>query len=242
MGVQAWTVYRVTRIGSDVAQSSANLEETRGSLGMLWTTTTRLDKDQVARHSTLRDSIHSVYAYAQGESRLWQTAFLEQQQRLDEYAASLQKHAESITRIMNTATAMTARLDGVTRSIQVQLTRLEGLERQDRAQNGRLAALGSQGDTHATVLLGVSESMTALKQTLATVDAELTALGNRISASQSAQGQLVQFADGFRRAGLNGSAVETRLITLADGLRRVTARVDSLRYGRIAERNASQRN
>jgi chromosome segregation ATPase len=242
VGVQAWTVYRVTRVGSEVAESNAYLEDTRGSLGMLWTTTTRLDKDQVARHSTLRDSINSVFAYAQGESRLWQTAFDEHQQRLEEYAASLQKHSESITRIMNAASAMTARLDGVTRSIQVQLTRLEGLERQDRAQAGRIAALASQGETHSSVLLGVSETMTALRQTLSGVDTELTALENRIAASQSAQGQLVQFADGFRRAGLNGSSVETRLITLADGLRRVTARLDSLRSGRIADRNASSRN
>jgi hypothetical protein len=46
-------LHRLARVRTDLAVAGASLEEARGSLGMLWGTTNRLDEDQMARLALL---------------------------------------------------------------------------------------------------------------------------------------------------------------------------------------------
>jgi uncharacterized coiled-coil protein SlyX len=236
IGLQAWTLHRLARVRTDLAVAGAGLEEARGSLGMLWATTNRLDEDQMARLALLADSIRSVFAYAQGEVHLWEAAYYAQEQRLGENAGRIASNGEAITRMATAVRTVNTRLDEFARVDVAQRSRLDALERQDRTQGSLVEALARRTDTQEATVVDVTTTVAALRETLAKLDAELAVLEDRLAVSSSAFGQmdtridrLAGWVDGFRRAGLTGEAVENRLSALADELRRVRMRVDSLR-------------
>ena len=243
IGLQGWTLLRLARVRADLSVAAANLDEARASLGLLWETTSQLDEDQIAGLTRLADSIRSVSAFAEGEIRLWETAYYDQDRRLNENAGGVRRNADAIARM---ATAM--------RTVN---TRLDALAAVDETTASRLAALARRDQEHATLFEDVVRRTVAqestgrdlattvgtLRQTLSELDTELVALDDRLSASGSAFVQmdsrvegLADWIDGFRRAGLNGEAVAGRLSALADELRRVRLRVDSIRAPRTGGR------
>jgi chromosome segregation ATPase len=236
LGLQGWMLNELLRVRDRLAVEGAELDQARISLGLLWTLTERLDEEQIEGLAQLADSIRSVFAYAQGEVRLWETAYYAQEQRLDENAASIGSHAQAIARVTSAASAASTRLDGLARADVTKASRLDALERQDRAYGEAFAALVRRTDAQESKVLAVSADVGSLRQTLAGLDADLAGLEGQVTSTGSAFGQmdtrverLDGWIDGFRRAGLNGEAVQTRLATLASELRRVTMRVDSLR-------------
>jgi chromosome segregation ATPase len=221
---------RVAHLEHELAQTSASLAEARGSLSLLWTTTTRLDATQAQRADslqlTLQDSIESVQAYAENEfSRFWQTAYLSHERRLDETANRIRVNGEAIGELAN-ATGRTH-------------TRIDDLVRQDQA--------------HQATLVGVNETVTSLRNSLASLDRQIVTLDDQITAldvqlgtvtgqvntARGAQAQLgtridgvEEWVDGFREEGLSASIVQSRLAALVRDLRLVAMRVDSLRATR----------
>lgn len=236
IGLQGWTVNELMRVRDRLAVEGVELDQARISLGLLWALTERLDEEQIAGLGQLADSIRSVFAYAQGEVRLWETAYYAQEQRLEENAARIGRNAEALARVTSTATAATTRLDALARADVTKAGRLDALERQDRAHAAAFETMARRTDAQEATLFAVSADVGALRETLASLDADLAGLEGQVTSTGSAFGaidtrveRLDGWIDGFRRAGLNGEAVQTRLSTLASELRRVTMRVDSLR-------------
>ena len=243
IGLQAWTLHRLARVRSDLSVAAANLEEARTSLGMLWETTSRLDEDQMAGLAQLADSIRSVFAYAQGEVRLWETAYYEQERRLDENAGRIGRNSDALARMTTGMRAANTRIDVLAGQDEAQASRLDALARQDRGHATLLESLAQRAQSQESTVRDVTTTLASLRETLAGVDAELVGLEDRLSASSSAYGQmgtridgLAGWVDGFRRAGLSGEAVADRLSGLADELRRVRLRVDSIRPVRATVR------
>jgi chromosome segregation ATPase len=243
IGMQAWTLHGLSRVRDKAAVDRAELDQARISLGLLWALTERLDEEQIAGLGQLADSIRSVFAYAQGEVRLWETAYYAQEQRLDDNAASIARHAESITRVTNAASSAGTRLVELARADEAKQSRLDALERESRTHATAVAMLARRTEGHGANLVDVTEAVGSLRESLASLgaeqsslDAELGGLENQVASSGSALGEidtrverLDGWIDGFRRAGLSGETVQSRLATLASELRRVTMRVDSLR-------------
>jgi hypothetical protein len=128
------------------------------------------------------------------------------------------------------------RLDELARTDVAYATRVDALERQTRANGTAVATLARRADAQDADIGEVAAHVGSLRQTLAGLDTELAGLENQLTSTGSAFGEmdtrvarLDGWIDSFRRAGLNGQAVENRLATLASELRRVTMRVDSLR-------------
>jgi len=247
IALQAYTLHRLARVRTDLSLAGANLEEARASLGMLWETTQRLDADQMTGLAQLTDSVRSVSAYAQGEMRLWDAAYYAHEQRLDENAGRIAGNAEAITRMTTAARATTARLDELARFGEAQQNRVGALEEQDRTQGSLVEALAGRTRTQEATLAGMTTTLATLRETLAEVDGELAELEDQLAASGSAYGELdtriatlTGWVDGFRRAGLSGTTVESRLTALADELRRMRMRVDSLRPVRSAGRTLAE--
>jgi chromosome segregation ATPase len=239
IGLQAWTLHRLARVRAELTTAGANLEEARASLGMLWDVTDRLDEDRIAGLGQLADSIRSVFVYAQGEVRLWETAYQAQERRLDENAGRIARGDEAITRLTSGARATNARLDQLGRVDAAQQGRLAALENQDRTQGASIEALARRAETQEASVRGANSTLGSLRETLAGLDAELARLEQRVESSGSAYGQIstrMESLDGwieeFRRAGLDGDALDSRLASLADEVRRVRIRVDSLRSAR----------
>lgn len=243
IGLQAWTIHRLARVRTDLSAARANLQEARGSLSMLWETTNRLDEDQLARLALLADSIRSVFAYAQGEIRLWEAAYYAQEQRLNEHTGRIARNGEAITRMTTALRTSNTRADELARVDEAQHSRLDQLERQDRTQLSLLEVLDQRTRTQEAAVSDASTTIAAVRQHLASLDAELVGLEDRVEASTSTYGQidtrierLASWVDGFRRAGLSAEAVQSRLSALADELRRVRLRVDSIRPVGLAVR------
>jgi DNA anti-recombination protein RmuC len=211
---------------TELAHVNVKLDEARSSLGLLWQSTKRMDEDQVARLALLADSIRSVLGYAQGEVRLWEASFANLQQRIDESGRGSTKELKSLSK----------RLDTFARADVAQRTRLEALERQDYMHSSAVEALSRRTQVQEANTHDVVSTVSALRETFGRADSELSQLEQRLAASSSAYGQLGRrvdnlagFADGFRRAGLNGAEVSDQLSQLAGELRRIRMRVDSLR-------------
>jgi hypothetical protein len=226
LGAQGWMLYGLTRVRNDLVAVDTRLNEARNSLGLVWESTKRLDADRMARLGSLADSIRWVLEYAQGEVRLWETTYANLGQKLDENA----RNATGALRVLNT------RLDGFARADLTQRTRLDALERQDRTQSSAFEALSRRTVTQETATHDVTAMVVALRETLGNLDNELDRLQQRFASSNSAYGQLGRrveslagWADGFRRAGLSGDALQGQLASLTDELRRIRVRVDSLR-------------
>jgi chromosome segregation ATPase len=139
--------------------------------------------------------------------------------------------------------AANTRIDVLAGQDEAQASRLDALARQDRAHATLLEGLAQRAQSQESTVRDVTTTLASLRETLAGVDAELVGLEDRLSASSSAYGQmgtridgLAGWVDGFRRAGLSGEAVADRLSGLADELRRVRLRVDSIRPVRATVR------
>ncbi|MGH7501133.1 MAG: hypothetical protein ACREL7_05175 [Longimicrobiales bacterium] len=211
---------RIARLERELAQAVTGLAEARGSLSLLWTTATKLDASQAQRADSLQvslqDSIASVQTYAENEfSRLWETAYLDHERRLEETASRLRINGEAISDIVTAAGRTNARIDGLVRQEQIQ----------------------------EVAITDVTESMTSLRQTLSAIDGQLSILEGETSVSRNAQRQLDTRIDGveewvnaFRDEGLSAGSVQSRLATLFEDLRTVAMRVDSLRTARDTAR------
>lgn len=245
IGMQGWTLHRLSRVRHDLSTAGSSLAEARGSLGTLWETTKDLDQDQMARLTLLSDSIRSVFAYAQGQINLWEAAYDAQQRRIEEDAARIGRNGEAITRMTR---VVDGRLDALAGADRTQQSRLDALARDDRTQMSMLEALAGRTQSNETMLRDVSATLSGLRQTLASLDGQLAAMEDRYATSTTAIQELharvdgmAGWVDGWRRTGLNGPAVEERLATLADELRRVSVRVDSMRFRATTVRPAESR-
>ena len=223
VGAQGWMLYK-TR--TELAHVNVKLDEARSSLGLLWQSTKRMDEDQVARLALLADSIRWVLGYAQGEVRLWEATYTTLQQRLDDGGRTSTKALK----------ALNTRIDGFARATLAARNRIDALERQDYMHSSAVEALVRRTQNQEANTHDVVSTVSALRETLGRADSELSQLEQRLAASSSAYGQLGRrvdnlagFADGFRRAGLNGAEVSGQLSQLADELRRIRIRVDSMR-------------
>lgn len=247
IALQAWTMHRLAGVGTDLANTEAELEEARASLGLLWDTSEGLAANQTTRLAQLTDSIRSVFAYAEGELRLWDAAYYAHEQRLEENAGKIARNVEAIASMSAAAGRVSARLDELARSAEVQEQRLVVLEEEDRSQASALESLASRTGAQEATLVDLGTTVAGLRETLAGVDGELAALEELVAASGSAYGELdtriegiAGWVDGFRRAGLSGAALESRLSAFAEELRRVRMRVDSLRPVRTARRSTEE--
>jgi chromosome segregation ATPase len=209
--------------------------------------TKRLDEDQIAHLAQLTDSIRSVFAYAQGEIRLWEAAYYAQEQRLDDNAGMIGRNGDAIARLTAADRTVDTRLGQLARVDQSQQGRLDGLESQARTQSTAVAALARRAETQEASVRGVASSVADLRATLATLDSELDGVEDELAESGTAYAQMGTrvdrvsgWMDGFRRAGLSAEAVDNRLSALTDELRRVRIRVDSLRRSGAAA-GASER-
>ena len=236
LGFQAWTVHRLSAVRAELTEARENLAEARGSLEMLWATATQLDQTQSAQQTVLQDSIRSVFAFAQGEIQLWQTAYDAQQQRLEELAARVLGNGQAIARVTAAASATDQRVDALATADRIQAVRFDALEEQDRTHASILDAVASRVQAQESTLLGMNESVGSARRALAALDSEISTLENRVAASTTAHTQLVSrvdavagWADAFRQRDITAPALIGQLGQLTDGLRRVSLRVDSLR-------------
>jgi len=226
LSAQGWLLYE-TR--SDLNALRATVGQAQTSLGQVWESTKQLDADRMARLALLADSIRSVFDYAQGEVRLWEASYSTLGQRLDE-------NVNTLTRMSNGMRSLNTRLEGFARADVAQRTRLEALERYDRTQSTAFEALARRAVNQEATTHDVSATVGTIRETLGKLDSELAGLEQRLNSSTSAYGQLGRrvdnlagFADGFRRAGLSGDALQGQLASLADEVRRIRMQVDSLR-------------
>lgn len=241
--MQVWMLNELLRVRDRLAVERAELDQARISLGLLWQITERLDEDQIVRLGELADSIRSVFAYAQGEVRLWETAYYAQEKRLDENAANIAGNGEAIARVTSGMRLAGTRLDELARVDIAYGSRVDALEHESRVHGTAVATLARRAGAQEADLLAVTSSLGMLRESLAGLDTELAGLENQVTTTGSAFGEmdtrvarLDGWIDGFRRAGLSGETVQTRLARLADELRRVTVRVDSLRSSGPAAR------
>jgi hypothetical protein len=237
IGMQGWTIHRISRVRSELANAGVSLAEARGSIGTLWETTKDLDQDQMARVALLSDSIRSVFAYAQGQINVWGAAYEAQQRQLEAEASRIGRNGEAIARMTSASRVVNTRLDELSGADRTQQGRLDGLARADHTQATMLEALAGRTQSNETMMRDVSSTLSGLRQTLASLDGQLAALEDRYATSASAITELhtrvdgvATWVDGWRRTGLTGPAVEQRLASLADEVHRVSLRLDSMRF------------
>lgn len=215
LSVQGWLYLGVR---GDLADLRTRLEQAHKSLGQVWESAQGLDQDRMGRLGLLADSIRSVFDYTQGQVQQWDTTYANLGQRLDEN--------DNARGVVNT------RLDGFARADQVQRSRLDALERNDRTHSFAFEALSRRAQIQEANTHDVNATVASLRETLGKLDASLAVLEQQ-HASFGQLGRRVEslsgWADGFRRAGLSGDAVQGQLSALADDLRRIRIRVDSLR-------------
>jgi len=229
---------RVAQLEDRIEATAQGLSEARNSLSLLWTTTTQLDATQAERADslklTLQDSIASVQAYAENEfSRIWQTAYLEHERRLNAAATGIRQNGEAIGQLVSQSGRTNARIDDLVRADQSQTTVIAGMEETVSSMHQTLASVDGQIDV-------LDDAVTAL-------DVQITALTGEVNTTRNAQGRLgtrvdgvEQWVDGFRSEGLNANAVQSRLSSLVEDLRLVRIRVDSLRMQREPRRGIGQ--
>jgi chromosome segregation ATPase len=229
---------RVAQLEVRIEATAQGLSEARNSLSLLWTTTTHLDATQAERADslklTLQDSIASVQAYAENEfTRIWQTAYLEHERRLNAAATGIRQNGEAIGQLASQSGRTNARIDELVRADQSRTTVIAGMEETVSSMHQTLAAVDGQIDV-------LDDAVTAL-------DVQISALTGEVNSSRNAQVRLgtrvdgvEQWVDGFRSEGLNANAVQSRLSSLVEDLRLVRIRVDSLRMQREPRRGIGQ--
>jgi chromosome segregation ATPase len=198
---------RLSDMEGDLAAAHASLDDARGSLGLLWTTTTRLDESRVAQQDVLRDSLGLVRDFAEGGMRLWEAAFEDHERRVSANASRLREQQRSIGQLFDATAALHTRLD----------------------------ALVGQSRLLESDLRLASGTVTTLRQTLASLTGRLQGLDGQLAVSRTDQLQLASRMDGvevwvdsFREQDLDAGAVRARLAALAADLRFIASRVDSL--------------
>jgi hypothetical protein len=208
-------LYRGVR--RDLAEQRTRLEQTNTELAQVWESAKGLDQDRMAQLALLADSLRSMLDSAQSKVELWEETYATMEQRLDDKYRSI---------------STTSPAPRTSRSDPAGLSRLDALERQDRTHRYAFEALSRRAQTQERATRDVSTSLAALRETLRRMDVALAQQPGTASAS----GQLYRrveslagWADGFRRAGLSGDAVQRQFSTLSDELRRIRLRVDSLR-------------
>jgi chromosome segregation ATPase len=229
---------RVAQLEVRIEATAQGLSEARNSLSLLWTTTTHLDATQAERADslklTLQDSIASVQAYAENEfTRIWQTAYLEHERRLNAAATGIRQNGEAIGQLASQSGRTNARIDELVRADQSRTTVIAGMEETVSSMHQTLAAVDGQIDV-------LDDAVTAL-------DVQISALTGEVNSSRNTQVRLgtrvdgvEQWVDGFRSEGLNANAVQSRLSSLVEDLRLVRIRVDSLRMQREPRRGIGQ--
>jgi chromosome segregation ATPase len=208
-GSWLWTDHRLAQIEGELADARASLDDAGNSLRLLWATTTQLDSTRIEGQELLAGSIGSVKQFAESEvTKLWETAYVEHERRLDETARRISAADQSIRQILATSGRTTARLDGLARQNQLQDADLNGM----------------------------AGTVTTLRETLAILTGEVEQLAGQLVTSQQTQVRLgsrvdgvEQWVGGFREAGLDAGAVRDRLSSLVRDLRTMTLRVDSLK-------------
>jgi chromosome segregation ATPase len=247
VGLQAWTVQRLSRLRNELAVARATLEEARGSLTTLWSTTDRLDRDRMSRLSILSDSIGSVFAYAQGEIQLWQTAYYAQEQQLKDNSAAIARNGDAIARLADALRTANTRLDELAGADEMHGGRLEALEQQDRTHSSLVDALSQRTATQEAAAVDLTTRVAELRETLVELDGVLVGMQDRLAASTSAYGdmdtrvgRIASYIEEFRRAGITGDELDDRLASLDDEIRRLRLRVDSLRPVRTIVSPAAQ--
>jgi chromosome segregation ATPase len=226
VGVQGWLLHDLRGQLTDV---STRLEEAHSSLSLVWESTKRLDEDRMARLGLLADSIRSVFDYAKGEVRLWEASYANLGQRVD-------KNDNAIVKMASAMRTTNTRLDVFGRADLSQRTRLDALERQSFTNSSAVEALSRRTISQEANAHDVSSMVASLRDMLRRLDSDNRSVQQRLASSTSAYGQLGRrveslngWAEGFRRAGLSGDAVQGQLSGLADEVRRLRIRVDSLR-------------
>jgi len=209
VGAWWWVDQRMADLEHELVQARTQLEAANNSLELLWNTTTRLDEARGRRQDFLQDSLGSVQEFVDSEvTKLWQTAYIENRQRLDANASRLGRHDASIRDILDESATTQSRID----------------------------VLYRENATQQSVLNELGRNLSGLRQTLAVVSGQIGDIGQQLAASRVARGQLDRrvggiesWMDGFTVAGLDGGAVDRRFAALVADLRTMTARVDSLR-------------
>jgi hypothetical protein len=93
-GAFLWAERRVATLEGALMEARTELQTTHSSLRTLWETTTRLDAVRGQGQDFLRDSLASVQQFVDSEvNKLWQTAYLENRERLDTDAAHIAETA-----------------------------------------------------------------------------------------------------------------------------------------------------
>jgi hypothetical protein len=207
VGVQGWLYHGVRR---ELAEQGERLEQTNKALAQVWETAQGLDKDRMQRLALLADSVRAELDATQGEVRLWEATYTGLEQRLDQKYRTL---------------ATTSRAEQPGRA------RLDALERQDRTLRSAFEALSRRTQTQESVTRDLSVSIASVRETLRKMDS-----AQEFGAATVGYGTLTRrvdnlstWADGFRRVGMTGDALQRQLAILADELRRIRLRVDSLR-------------
>jgi len=208
-GAGFWMNHRLSRIETGLASALTGLDEAGASLRLLWTTTTRLDETQGERQDVLQDSLGFVKSYVDSEvSKLWRSAYLEHQSRLDQNSRRIAANGESITRLLDASSQASARLDAFSRRFAVQESDLGGF----------------------------GEAVEGLRQTTQSLTDQYGDIERQVVAERAARllvdGRLQgveQWTAGFRGEGLTARTLQTRLASLVADLRAVSVRLDSLR-------------
>ena len=208
-GAGFWMNHRLSRIETGLASALTGLDEAGASLRLLWTTTTRLDETQGERQDVLQDSLGFVKSYVDSEvSKLWRSAYLEHQSRLDQNSRRIAANGESITRLLDASSQASARLDAFSRRFAVQESDLRGF----------------------------GEAVEGLRQTTQSLTDQYGDIERQVVAERAARllvdGRLQgveQWTAGFRGEGLTARTLQTRLASLVADLRAVSVRLDSLR-------------
>ena len=198
---------RLASMEGELAAAHAALDDARGSLGLLWTTTTRLDESRVAQQEVLRDSLGLVRNFAEGGMRLWETAFEDHERRVSGNATRLREQQQSLGRVIDATAALSARLDG----------------------------LDSRSGAVEADLRLAHDDVTALRQTTSSLAGRLDGFDGVLASARSDRSQLAGrigglegWVDSFRAQDLDADAVRDRLAALAADLRFIASRVDSL--------------
>jgi len=198
---------RLSDVNSELEVAREALEEVHGSLGLLWSTTTRLDESRMAQQDVLRDSIGRVRNFAEGGMRLWEAAFEDHERRLAGNAARLVAQQEHIDRLLKATTDLDTRVVGV-------------------AGQGRSLEAG---------FALASRTVSSLRDSLALLGSQLVAVETRLADARADQARTAGRVDGmelwvdaFREQDLDAGVVRERLAALASDLRLIASRVDSL--------------
>ena len=219
-GTAGWLMMdrEVSALERDLAAARADFEDAAGSLRLLWTTTVRLDESQGARQDLLQDSINVIKSYVNAEvERLWQTAYLDHERRLNQSADRIRGNTASIRYLQDAA----ARSDA------------------------RLAGLLDENRTLAAALRVANDTAAMLRRSLVVLSGQLAGVQAQFTATRADQAQIAGRIDGvegwvgeFRAENLSAGTVKSRLASLVADVRAVSQRVDSLRMPRDTVRRA----